>query len=192
MECRRRWASSTCDHAHFVREVETALFRFVMSMYAARGAIRGLRACIFCSQCRMLSTETQEAGSSVLERHASSWSGGSAERSVSRERAGPGFLLRTTPDGPANRAESAKESSHVARYYIDTQAMVKTLEEGGIILSLSWYFTCTSLPPRLGYSRQQAECLVSFLSTTLTANLEPLVTSQVSRKDIVSCTCTRL
>jgi hypothetical protein len=113
----------------------------------------------------MLSTETQEAGSSVLERHASSWSGGSAERSVSRERAGPGFLLRTTPDGPANRAESAKESSHVARYYIDTQAMVKTLEEGG-------------------YSRQQAECLVSFLSTTLTANLEPLVTSQVSRKDI--------
>ena len=79
----------------------------------------------------MMSTEAQDAGTSVLERHASSWSGGGAERPASTERVGPGFLLRKTTEGAANRAEGAKDSSHVARYYIDTQAMVKTLEEGG-------------------------------------------------------------
>ena len=95
--------------------------RVFMGLYAPRGGVNGLRACVLCSQCRTMSTEAKD---SVRERCASSWSG-AIERSVSKER---GFLLRTSSDRPDNGTDSVKE---VTRYYIDTQAMVKTLEENG-------------------------------------------------------------
>ena len=81
-----------------------------------------------------------EAKDSVRERCASSWSG-AIERSVAKER---GFLLRTSSDRPDNGTDSVKE---VTRYYIDTQAMVKTLEENGGRYSLKLLPLCFSDSP---------------------------------------------
>lgn len=159
--------------------------RLSANIFAARSGVRrGFRACVLCSHCRVTSTEA----TSPLERHASSWS-------VATERGSREFLLRAPParQRPVNDRESPKEAG-TARYYMDTHAMVRKLEENGgqcgiLTKDLVPLISCLSLSlftSGLGYSRQQAECLVALLSTTLTTSLEPLVASQVSRKDIVS------
>ena len=101
-----------------------------LSVFAARSGVRrGFRACVLCSQCRVTSTEAKEA--SALERRASSWSA-SVDRPVSKERGSREFFLRTPParQRPVNGTENTKEIS-IARYYMDTHAMVRTLEENG-------------------------------------------------------------
>lgn len=117
-----------------VREVT----RVFTGMYAARRGISGVRLCL---QCRAMSTETQEAvmaapgsvGGVVERRAASSWSGDrSVTRSVTGERGSPGFLQRALPDKSSNGTDKTKEDSKsITKYYIDTHAMVRTLEEGG-------------------------------------------------------------
>ncbi|CAI8038702.1 Coiled-coil domain-containing protein 90B, mitochondrial [Geodia barretti] len=135
-----------------------------MGFYARRGGAGLLRACVLRPQCRVSSTEAgqePQATSSglLLERRASSsWSG---DRSpVTKELSSPGFLRRALPDSLANG-----ETQQVPRFFIDTQAMVRTLEDGG-------------------YSREQAESVVSLISTSLTATLEPVISAQVTRRDV--------
>ena len=101
-----------------------------LSVFAARSSVRkGFRACFLCSQCRVTSTEAKETD--ALERHASSWSA-SIDRHVSKERGSREFLLRTPParQRPVNGTENAKEAT-TTKYYMDTHAMVRTLEENG-------------------------------------------------------------
>ena len=108
--------------------------RLFTGMYAARGASSGLRACVLCQQCRTMSTEAvQEPPTSLVERRAaSSWSGSTGDRSVTRERSGPGLLQRKVPDRAANGAESTRDPLVTGNHhFIDTHAMVKTLEDGG-------------------------------------------------------------
>lgn len=103
-----------------------------LSIYAARSGVRrGLRACALCSQCRVTSTEAQDISTAAAERHASSWSA-AIDRPVSKECGSRDFLLRTptAKQKPANGTDSTRETN-TARYYMDTQAMVRTLEENG-------------------------------------------------------------
>ena len=56
----------------------------------------------------------------------------------------------------------------------------------------------TDAPLLSGYSREQAESVVSLISTSLTASLEPVISAQVTRRDLVSrcrcivCVCVRI
>jgi hypothetical protein len=148
--------------------MEREAMRVFMGLYAARGGVRLLRAKLLRSQIRQMSTEAQEAAGApvagLLERRAaSSWSASSDRSSpVTKQLGSPGYLQRALPERPAGETE---RQPPVAKYFIDTQAMVRALEEGG-------------------YSRQQAESVVSLLSSSLSANLEPLLASQVTRRDM--------
>ena len=111
--------------------------RVLMGLRVAGGGARLLRACVLRSQYRITSTEAspEVAAGAVLpheRRAASSWSAGSGERSlpVARELGSPGFLQRALPDPPAGEKASPQQPQ-VARYFLDTQAMVRKLEEGG-------------------------------------------------------------
>ena len=117
------------------REMEREAMRTLMGFYARRGGAGLLRACVLRPQCRVSSTEAgqePQATSSglLLERRASSsWSG---DRSpVTKELSSPGFLRRALPDSLANG-----ETQQVPRFFIDTQAMVRTLEDGGKCLTI--------------------------------------------------------
>ena len=107
--------------------------RVLVGLPALRGGVGILRACMLSSQCRWTSTEAQDAGSIASESHrrASSWLG-AAERSISRGHRGPGTLLRAQGDRPASSIESTTtREPNATKYFIDTQAMVRTLEENG-------------------------------------------------------------
>ena len=164
-----------------------------MAPHVARGAARLLRGCILRPQSRFTSTDAQDgAAAAVLSdrRVASSWSGGSGDRSpVTKELGSRGFLQRSLPETPASAGEKRDSQTRVARYFIDTQAMVRALEDGGqSICRLSPATTSLSGVFGVGYSRQQAESVVNLVSTSLSDSLDPLVEAQITRKDMV-CVC---
>ena len=115
------------------REIAGAAMRLFAGMYAARGGVRGLRAGVHHSQCRVMVTEALTAGDGAVHerREASSWPA-TQDRSVTDDIESPGYLQRTLPS--SSSAVSVRESGGelpAPRYFFDTQAMVKTLEEGG-------------------------------------------------------------
>lgn len=126
--------------------------RLSANIFAARSGVRrGFRACVLCSHCRVTSTEA----TSPLERHASSWSVATDRPPVSKERGSREFLLRAPPARQrlVNDRESPKEAG-TARYYMDTHAMVRKLEENGgqcgiLAKDLVPLISCLSLSPPL-------------------------------------------
>ena len=176
-------------------EMEREGMRRLMGLYATGGGARLPRACILRSQSRVTSTEAvgQESPSGLLlERHASSSSWSSADRSpVTKELRSPGFLRRALPDSLANGENipsSQQQRTALPRYFVDTQAMVRALEDGGKCLSISPNPSSTH-HFATGYSREQAESVVSLISTALAASLEPVLSSQITRRDLVRRVC---
>lgn len=123
-----------CDlHVYFVEhstEMAGEAIRLFSGRYAARGGVRGLRAAIHRPQWRIMFTEALVGDGGVQERRAASSWPATKDRAVTEDVESPGYLQRTLPSKPVSGRESGSESP-ATRYFFDTQAMVKTLEEGG-------------------------------------------------------------
>lgn len=115
--------------------MEGEAMRVLMGLHATRGGVKLLRACVLRSQCRVTSTEAPQevqaspAGLLQERRAASSWSG---DRSpVTKELGRLGFLQRALPQ------TSGETPAQHPRYFFDTQAMVRTLEDAGKSVTIS-------------------------------------------------------